>query len=155
MITKVVFLIWLLSVVAIPILIARVGHKYYFQRFKETEIPYITLDVQGKPLNMIVDSGCAVCLINKPALEGLEYEDSGMAIALSALTSDHVDSTSVKISIKIGGKTIGEDFFIQDLEDMGNFKKMHGIEIHGLLGSHFFDTYNCSIDYKKHCLIVK
>ena len=56
-----------------------------FQNFHKTDIPYIVVEVQGKPLNMIVDTGCGMSIIEKKALKGLKYTVSPRNISLSAL----------------------------------------------------------------------
>lgn len=129
---------------------------YKFKDFEVTEIPYITMDIQGNLFNMVVDTGCAVSLLNVPSLKGCEllYKDINKAIDLSAVTSDKIEARGINIKFDIGKKEISEDFYLQNHEDFANFNKMHGITIHGLLGSSFFHNNNCRINYKNHQLEV-
>lgn len=157
---NILFLVWLLFllVVLAHLIKLRLDYGAYpFQNYGEVDIPYITLDIQGNLFNMIVDTGCGVSIINEPALNGCDellYKESKKKVSLSAITSDSVESKGITVSFNIGKKTVTEDFFIHNTEDFGNFSKLYGIEIHGLLGSSFFDANNCKIDYKKHCLII-
>ena len=121
-----------------------------FQNFHKTDIPYITIDVQGKPLNMIVDTGCGMSLITKDAVKGLSVEKSPRKVGLSALTSDAIVPDVVVIPITIDGKQVCEDFAVYDEDDIANFQKLYGITIHGLLGNEFFQITDCVIDYSTH-----
>lgn len=131
-----------------------VSHK--FQNFGEVDIPYVTMNIQGNPMNMIVDTGCGVSMLNLPSLKGCELmcKLTNKAISLSALTSDKVEARAMNVEFNVGKKKISEDFFMQEHEDFGNFNRMYGINIHGLLGSSFFSKNNCNIDFKTHTLNV-
>lgn len=126
-----------------------------FQNFHKTDIPYITINVQDKPLNMIVDTGCGLSLIHKKVVDTLKVEKSPRKISISALTDDSLSPEVVVIPITIDDTEVKEDFGIYNgPEDMANFQSLYGITIHGILGTEFFEKTNCRIDYKKHCLII-
>lgn len=160
MITNILLLLWILFLLATPAVVLYNKYclktSFAFQNFKITEIPYIVLDIQGNQLNMIVDTGCGISMINQQTIEeyNLLCTDSGKSVSLSAVTSDQITANAVTIEFNIGNNEFKEDFFVHNTEDFGNFQAMHGIKIHGLLGSSFFDNYNCKIDYKKHSLII-
>lgn len=160
MISDTLLIIWVLFMVAVPVFafISSFICKchYEFKDFNQTEIPYITIDIQGHPMNMIVDSGCSVCMLTAEAVidNQLEYTMSGKTVNLSAITTDKITSEAITLQFEVGGKDITEDFYIQEIEDFGNFKSMHGITLQGLLGSSFFDKVNGKIDYKNHKLII-
>ena len=130
--------------------------SFEFQNFEAVEIPYVTIDIQGNLLNMLVDTGCAVSMLTKYALDNSEmlYKKSGRNVALSAVTSDTVNAEGITIEFNVGRKTVSEDVFIHDVDDFGNFMAMHNIQLHGILGSSFFDKNNCQIDFKHHTLNV-
>lgn len=155
MITNILITLWALFLVAVFTVTARSKH-YSFQNFEATEIPYVKIDIQGNILNMVVDTGCAVSLLNMPTLSNCEllFKNSNKAISLSALTEDKVDAKAITVDFNIGKKQVTEDFYLQNVEDFGNFQKMHGITLHGLLGSSFFHNNECNIDFKNHRLSV-
>ena len=155
-------LLAVMLVIAVPILLLysqrnKKKHSYPFNNFGKVDIPYVTLDIQGHLLNLIVDSGCGISIIHTPTLEEkkLLYNVSEKKVDISSLTTDKKTLDSVFIDFVLNGKIITQEFFTHNDDDFGNFKQMYGIEIHGLLGSDFLDAYKCSIDYNKHSLIVK
>ena len=125
-----------------------------FQNFHKVDVPYITVDVQGVPLNMIVDTGCGISLISRSVLKSIPYEKSPRHINLSALTTDSVESGAVVIPVTVDDKVVKGDFGIIDEDDIANFQKFYGITIHGLLGSEFFQETDCVIDYNAHTVTL-
>lgn len=150
--------LWILFIIAViaGLYDLMKGHSFGFQNFRDIEIPYVTFDIQGNTVNMVVDTGCAVSMLNKRAIAGFElmYRDSGREVSLSAITEDRVNARGITIDFNIGKTQVSEDFFMQDVDDFGNFEKLHGVTLHGLLGSSFFDKNACKIDFKTHKLIV-
>lgn len=121
-----------------------------FQNFHKTDIPYITIEVQGKLLNMIVDTGCGMSIISKDVASQLSVEESPRQVSLSALTPDSLSPKVVVIPVSIDGREILEDFALYDSDDIANFRALYGITIHGILGNEFFQSTDCNIDYNKH-----
>lgn len=122
---------------------------------KKPDIPYITIDIQGVKLNMIVDTGCGISIISENALSGLEHQPSARLISLSAMTSDSLESRVVSIPINVNGRTINEDFAIYDKgSDIAGFGAMYGIEMHGILGNEFLEKVKGKIDYEHHCITL-
>lgn len=158
MITNIIILFWLLLVFFILYLAFKrlaKTQKHPFQAFDKTDVPFITIDIQGKQLNLLVDTGCGISIISKNALENLSYTPSPRKINLKALTDDTLDSETVSIPITVCGKEIIEDFVIYDQEeDMAGFQKHYGITLHGILGNEFFEKTHCKIDYKKHLVTL-
>ena len=121
--------------------------KYSFQSWEKSDLPFITIDVQGHKLNMITDSAAAVSIIRKDVLNNLTYEPSSRSINLAALTEESVNSEVVAIPITINGKEIKTDFVVYDSDDIACFRK-HGIIMDGLLGVEFFKATKGLIDFK-------
>ena len=121
--------------------------KYSFQSWEKSDLPFITIDVQGHSLNMITDSAAAVSIIRKDSLKNLNYENSSRSINLAALTDESVNSEVVTIPINVNGKEIKTDFVVYDSDDIACFKK-HGIIMDGLLGVEFFKATKGTIDFQ-------
>ena len=121
--------------------------KYSFQSWEKSDLPFITIDVQGHKLNMITDSAAAVSIIRKDVLKNLSYEPNSRSINLAALTDESVSSEVVAIPININGKEIKTDFVVYDSDDIACFKK-HGIIMDGLLGVEFFKATKGRIDFQ-------
>ena len=121
--------------------------KYSFQSWEKSDLPFITIDVQGHKLNMITDSAAAVSIIRKDVLKNLTYDRSNRSVNLAALTDESVNSEVVAIPININGKEVKTDFVVYDSDDIACFKK-HGIIMDGLLGVEFFKATKGMIDFQ-------
>ena len=154
MIIYVLTFLWCLFVIVLLIVLSRSvlgGDKIYtFNDFGKADIPYITINVQGIDLNMIVDTGCGVSIITSDILGCLSFEESSRRINLEALTPDSLPSNTVTIPITVNNRVVHEDFVVYDKADIANFQANYGIVIHGILGNEFFDKVKCLIDYHKH-----
>lgn len=121
--------------------------KYSFQSWEKSDLPFISIDVQGHKLNMITDSAAAVSIIRKDVLKDLTFEDSSRKVSLESLTDDGIKSEVVVIPININGKEVRTDFVVYDSDDIGCFRK-HGIIMDGLLGVEFFKATKGMIDFQ-------
>jgi hypothetical protein len=121
--------------------------KYSFQSWEKSDLPFITIDVQGHKLNMITDSAAAVSIIRKDVLKNLTYDRSSRSVNLAALTDESVNSEVVVIPITINGKEVKTDFVVYDSDDIACFKR-HGIIMDGLLGVEFFKATKGMIDFQ-------
>lgn len=130
------------------------GSIYEFQNFGRGDIPYVTIDVQGIPLNFIVDSGCGISIISESILKDIHYEESPRKVNLSAITSDSIKSGVVAVPVEINGKTVNVDFAVHPACDIANFEALYGVTIHGLLGDEFFYRTRCKIDFGKHAITL-
>ena len=126
--------------------------RYLFQDYEKTNLPYIKLNVQGQYLNMLVDTCCAMSIISKDALNGLEYKKSKRKVSLQALVSDDALLNVIKIPFTINDRQFEEEFAVYDTEDIAGFEEKHDITIHGVLGSEFFNNTKCHIDYNNHSI---
>lgn len=157
--TNIIISLWAFFILAfLGVIIFRIVTKnyqnYLFQNYNEVGIPYITLNVQGQLLNLIVDSGAAVSIITRKALDSLSYKSCLRKIELSATTSESIPADMVTIPININGREIQEDFVVHTVKDLANFEAQHGIVAHGILGNEFFVKTGCKIDYGKHSVIL-
>ena len=159
MICNVLVILWIVLIIVLVVLLFKYAYNkpsaiYLFQNDNKTDIKYISLDVQGRLLNMLVDTGCGISIIRSDVVDVLEHNKSPRKISLQALTPDSLASNVVSIPITIGNKKIIEDFALYRESDIANFEALYGITLHGILGAEFFEKTNCKIDYKKHCLII-
>lgn len=159
MITNIIIILWFLFVVVmVGLMFYRIHNKdklfFLFQNYSKVEIPYIILDVQGHPLNMIVDSGAAVSVITQEALGIVNYKPCLRSIDISATTAESLHANMVTIPITVNSRTLDEDFVVHPVEDLANFKAMHNIVAHGILGNEFFEKTGCKIDYKNHSVTL-
>lgn len=131
------------------------GNRVFpFQNYDKTDIPYITIDIQGHSLNMLVDTGAGVSIISNEVLGYLSYTNSQRRVSVSAITDDSIPAEMVTIPFSIGKKQFSEDFIVYDKQNIANFQVLYGITIHGLLGNEFLESTGCQINYKKHSITL-
>lgn len=155
MIANIIILLWLGFLITVVVLMIRYLHsknreQYLFQNFGYVDLPYITIDIQGHLLNMIVDSGAGASVISQGALDILNYEPCQRKINMGAMTDEYIPVDMVTIPLTINGKETKEDFILHPAQDFCSFKTHYGLVAHGLLGNDFLDKYNCVIDFKNH-----
>ena len=121
--------------------------EYPFQSWEKSDLPFITIDIQGQSLNFITDSAASISVIRKDVLKSLTYDKSSRSVNLAALTNDSVNSEVVAIPININGKEVKTDFVVYDSDDIACFKR-HGIIMDGILGVEFFKATKGLIDFK-------
>ena len=120
--------------------------KYPFQSWEKSDLPFITIDVQGHSLNMITDSAAAVSVIRRDVLENLTYEPNSRNVNLASISGDGVKSEVVAIPINIKGKEIKTDFVVYDGNDIAGFRR-HGIIMDGILGVEFLKKTGGIVDF--------
>lgn len=150
-----IWAVFLLSIVSLMLWRACSRNpQYIFQQYGPVDIPYVTINIQGNELNLIVDSGCGTSILNKPAIDkfGIDYKNLNKGYSITALTEEKMDINCILVEYELHGKTVTDEFSVYNTPDFGNFMRMYGIEIHGLLGTNFFDAHSCTLDFKEHCL---
>ena len=156
MITNILIILWLVFIVlAIGVIVWKLSHHaqvYPFTLSSKVDIPYITLNIQGQLLNMIIDTGCGVSIISQKVLAFIEHDSSTRQINLQAVTAEELPSAMVTIPFTINGKNLSEDFVVYPADDFGNFEHNSGITMHGLLGNEFLERTNCRINYANHTI---
>lgn len=155
MIATIITSLWLLFILfVVGTLLCKACSKssqsFCFQGLENKDIPYITIIIQGQELNMLVDSCAGVSIISASILDNLSYKDCDRKVCMSALTGESISSKMVTISVPINDREVEEDFLVHSNDDIGNFKKLYGIQIHGILGNEFFEKTGCKIDYRNH-----
>ena len=125
-----------------------------FQSAKKPAIPYVIVRSGDITLNMIVDSGCGVSIIDRMMLDIIPHERTNESISLTALTPDSMESDIVVVPITINKKQISQKFAAYESDDIANFRTLYGISIQGILGSDFMEATGCKVDYSKHALII-
>ena len=157
MITNILIFLWLALILVILSLLVRnrlnKTTEYPFQDSEKTDMPYISLDIQGHKFNMITDSAAAVSVIRRDAVSLLNYEPSPRKVSLTALTNDGVDNEVIILPINMNGKEIKTDFVIYEGSDMADFSRKHGVIIHGILGVEFFRKTKGKVDFKTQSVV--
>lgn len=120
------------------------------------ELPIITVQNNNTKINLLLDTGSNSSYISPNILKDLNYDE----IELSNTTigfgggATHTRGCNMKIKYK---KLIFEDIFIimQSDDVFAAIKQECGVQVHGILGSKFFDRYSYVIDFKDLIAYIK
>ena len=161
MITTILSLLWFLLIIAVIVTVgtnSRKKNSLDFQNFGIVDVPYVTMDIQGKQFNMIVDTACGASILHTKSLmeSEIEFNMTGESLNFSSLTDENVRTKAVVVEFELNGMLTSEIFYLYDSDtNFGDFSERYGITIHGLLGSDFLDSHRCKVDYATHKLTVR
>lgn len=149
----------ILAVVILSIIINGV-EDYYKQSkrvnmsFKEAmdlvELPVVTFLNGDKKLNFLLDTGSNISQINSSILPLLDYkkvEEKNMGI--TGIEGNKVNTEFCEMTITYKSQEFTGEFCIHDLDDaFAIVKEESGVQIHGILGSLFFQKYKYVFDFQ-------
>lgn len=121
--------------------------------FKEAmdlvELPIITFNNKGQKLNFLLDTGSNVSYINSSVLPSLEYQMLDKEMNTMGVEGNKTNNQFCSMDISYREQTFNEEFSISDLDDAFNIiKQEDGVQLHGILGSKFFEKYRYVLDFK-------
>ena len=121
----------------------------FSQGFISPNIPIATFYQGNKELNFIIDTGSDDNVINKEALDNIEYEKTDHKGTLSGVGGTY-EVEGCNITFQYEGETFTGMFIISDTlkEAFDNIRKCHAIPLHGMLGSKFLKENNIVLDFK-------
>jgi predicted aspartyl protease len=116
--------------------------------FTSPNIPIATFYQGDKELNFIIDTGSDDNVINKEALDSIEYEKTDHKGTLSGVGGIY-EVEGCNITFQYEGETFTGMFIISDnlKEAFDNIRKCHAIPLHGMLGSKFLMQNNIVLDF--------
>ena len=128
--------------------------------FKEAmdlvELPVITFYNNNKKLNFLLDTGSNVSYINKSIIHLLVYEMTDKRMDTIGVEGNKVNNQFCKMSVTYKNQVFDEEFSIADLDGAFDVVKQEsGVQIHGILGSKFFEKYKYVIDFKELTAYIK
>lgn len=149
----------LLAVVILAIIINGVEDyckqkKRVNMSFKEAmdlvELPVVTFYNGDKKLNFLLDTGSNISQINSsilPFLNHKKVEEKDMDI--TGIEGNKVNAKFCEMTITYKGQEFVDEFCIHDLDDaFAIVKEESGVQIHGILGSLFFQKYKYVFDFE-------
>lgn len=122
--------------------------------FKEAmdlvELPVVTFLNGDKKLNFLLDTGSNISQINSSILPLLDYKKiEGKDMNVVGIEGNKAVNTGFcEMTITYKGQEFIGDFCIHDLDDaFAIVKEESGVQIHGILGSLFFQKYKYVFDF--------
>lgn len=122
--------------------------------FKEAmdlvELPVVTFYNGDKKLNFLLDTGSNVSYINSSIIPLLDHEKTDKEMNTIGIEGNKVSNQFCKMSVTYKNQVFEEEFSIADLDEAFSVVKQEsGVQIHGILGSKFFERYKYVLDFKE------
>ena len=120
----------------------------FIESINLTGLPIITFHNNGHPVNMVLDTGSNVCIINKNVLTNLKYEVGEEHTGVIGLNGEAEAGNTVFLPLTYKDWEFDFECWTTDLSEMvSSMKKEYGVTIHGLLGTGFFQKYKYILDF--------
>lgn len=128
--------------------------------FKEAmdlvELPVVTFYNGDTKLNFLLDTGSNVSYINNSIIPLLAHEKTDKKMDTIGIEGNKVSNQFCKMSVTYKNQIFEEEFSIADLDEaFGVVKQESGVQIHGILGSKFFEKYKYILDFKELTAYIK
>lgn len=110
------------------------------------ELPVITFYNGDKKINFLLDTGSNISYLNESIVSSLVTESTGEESNIIGIEGNKVNCKICKMIIRRKNQEFEEEFSIADLDKAFSIvKKESGVQIHGILGSRFFENINMSL----------
>ena len=120
------------------------------------ELPVITFYNGDKKINFLLDTGSNISYLNESIVSSLVTESTGEESNIIGIEGNKVNCKICKMIIRRKNREFEEEFSIADLDKAFSIvKKESGVQIHGILGSRFFEKYKYVLDFKDYIAYVR
>ena len=120
----------------------------FIESINLTGLPIITFHNNGIPVNMVLDTGSNVCLINQCLLPQLEHSVGEKHSGVIGLSGEADTGDIVTLPFTYKEWKFDFECWATDISEMtASLKKEYGVTIHGLLGTGFFQKYKYVLDF--------
>lgn len=113
-------------------------------------LPVVTFRNHDRKLNFLLDTGSNVSYINKSMLDSVDHELIDKNAESFGIEGIKVNNPFCKMKVGYKNLEFNEEFCIADLDcAFSTVKQESGVQIHGILGSKFFEKYKYILDFKE------
>lgn len=120
------------------------------------ELPVITFYNGDRKINFLLDTGSNISYLNKSVVSSLVVESTGEESNIIGIEGNKVNCKICKMIIRRKNQEFEEEFSIADLDKAFRIvKEESGVQIHGILGSRFFEKYKYVLDFKDYIAYVR
>lgn len=122
----------------------------FWETFKLTGLPIITLTQGNKNLNFIFDSGSDHNIIDQSILSSLDHQLLNVDGSVFGVNGK-LDKTKVcSITLSHKDKEYPANYLVCDMSgSVKRLKDLYGVNVHGLIGTEFFHKYQYVLDFKE------
>lgn len=120
------------------------------------ELPIITVQNNNTKLNLLLDTGSNASYISPSVLKDLKYDEIEISNTTIGFGGEATHTRGCNIEIKYKKLSFTDTFIVLDSDDIFTaLKQGYGVQVHGILGSKFFDRYSYVIDFGELIAYVK
>lgn len=121
-----------------------------------TDLPVVTFYNNDKKLNFLLDTGSNMCVINSKNLDSLNYTKLDNKGTVHGMEGNTIDVEYISMNFTYNNKVYTSIFQVIDMQDaFDKVKQESGVNIHGILGSKFFEEYKYVLDFEELVAYVK
>lgn len=123
----------------------------FMESLNLTGLPIICFNNTGQTVNMVLDTGSNVSIIDINALDAIEHSFGKDSIeGIIGVSGEMGESSNVNISLTYKEMKFTFECYANDISATVNaVKQEYGVTIHGLLGTDFFTKYKYIIDFNE------
>lgn len=153
-------IILIITAVIITGILAGIKKKNSEISFREAmdlvELPVITFYNGDRKINFLLDTGSNISYLNKSIVSSLVVESTGEESNIIGIEGNKVNCKICKMIIRRKNQEFEEEFSIADLDKAFRIvREESGVQIHGILGSRFFEKYKYVLDFKDYIAYVR
>lgn len=154
-------LLIIISIIIISVAIKRhitKGHSTVsFQEAMDlVDLPIITVQNNNIKINLLLDTGSNFSYISPGVLNSLKYDEIDLTNTTVGFGGSSTHSKGCNMEIKYKKLTFEDTFIIMQSDDVFTaIKQECGVQVHGILGSKFFDRYSYVIDFSDLTAYIK
>lgn len=118
--------------------------------FDLTDLPVITLYQGDKKLNFLLDTGSTSSIIDSSVLKNIKHKSKDSAASLMGMEGNEVEVQTCEITLYFNDQGYTYDYLINDMSKaFSSIKEATGVNLHGILGSSFFNRFKYVLDFYK------
>lgn len=121
----------------------------FFETYKLTGLPIITMKSGKKDVNFMVDTGSSNSFIDSSLIPDIDVTELPCIGKVAGLGKKVLETHFYNIKLNLREK-LDFEFEFQAFDFSSTIPEQKGIEINGILGSDFFDKYKYVIDFKEY-----
>ena len=116
--------------------------------FDLTDMPVITLYQGDKRFNFLLDTGSTDSIIDSNILKEIDYKIKNTVSNLFGMEGQTKQVKSCEITLYFGNKGYTYNYLINDMSQaFGQIKDSTGVNLHGIIGSKFFNKFRYVLDF--------
>lgn len=120
------------------------------------ELPIITVQNNNTKINLLLDTGSNASYISPNILKDLKYDEIEISNTTIGFGGEATHTRGCNMKIKYKKLSFEDTFIIMESDEVFTaLKQGCGVQVHGILGSKFFDRYSYVIDFGELVAYIK